>query len=260
MSWSSRLLFALALFTASVTRLAAADEVDVFASSRTALDEQRYDDARMLVKEDLASPRGARRAPALEITATAYLLEGRAAEGEPYVHALYELAPAFRLEDPALPPRVTASFAAEAGRFHGRRVPLAFRRDGLGWLLESAQQNARLEVDCRPRTAGPNNAFEPLRLVHGHFDLPGNHASACVALAFDEEGLALGRLGSKEAPVILEPKPSQTSTGVLGRWWFWTAVGAAVVGGIVLGVVETRTKEVTAPQADFTTSARSFRF
>jgi tetratricopeptide (TPR) repeat protein len=41
------------------------------------------------------------------------------------------------------------------------------------------------------------------------------------------------------APVVLTaPAPAaEASTPVYKKWWFWTLVGAAVVGGVVIGVV-----------------------
>ena len=40
---------------------------------------------------------------------------------------------------------------------------------------------------------------------------------------------------SVSAPVA--PAARAEKRGVLSRWWFWTGVGAAVVGAVVLGVV-----------------------
>jgi tetratricopeptide (TPR) repeat protein len=40
------------------------------------------------------------------------------------------------------------------------------------------------------------------------------------------------------APVLVAPPPQDSeSPPIYKRWWFWTAVGAAVVAGVVIGVV-----------------------
>lgn len=43
------------------------------------------------------------------------------------------------------------------------------------------------------------------------------------------------------APVV------QQDRSILGRWWFWTAIGTAVVGGVAAGVFASREVKVDAP-------------
>lgn len=54
--------------------------------------------------------------------------------------------------------------------------------------------------------------------------------------ALDAQGLPLAALGDVAAPLrITVPQPGEA--GVLEEWWFWTILGAVVVGGVVAGIV-----------------------
>ena len=225
--------------------------------ARKAVEEQRYDDARQLVQDDLASPVAAKRAPALEIAAVTYLLEGRTSEAQPYVHALYELAPAFQLSDKSLPPRVTDVFTAEAARPHSRAVSLAFRSGEDGSFVLEASARAKLSVSCRQGQSdfAPVNLMNLTPLRRG-FRLPTTTVNSCFALALDEDALPVGRLASRSAPVTLTPETKPPKT-VLTRWWFWTGVGAVLVGGAVLAYVETRPDHRDLPAAEVTATGSS---
>ncbi|HEY8925169.1 MAG TPA: hypothetical protein VIU64_12365, partial [Polyangia bacterium] len=39
------------------------------------------------------------------------------------------------------------------------------------------------------------------------------------------------------APAAAEEPPSPSATPAYKRWWFWTLIGAGVVGGILIGIV-----------------------
>lgn len=237
------------------------------ASARTALEEQRYEDARTAVHDLLASPRSAQRAPALEITAVAWLLQGEQNEATPYVHALYEIAPAFQMLDTSLPPRVTQPFEQEALRPHARAVAIAIHpaADGTSYVLQISQPAAHLSLSCRPSRS---TVFSAVNLVsvaplRDRFTLPTSGTYDCLATASDEENMPLGRLGTRTSPVELhlDPVIVRKSSGALSQWWFWTAVGAAVVGGTALVYAETRPRDVSLPAADIPDAkATSFRF
>lgn len=47
--------------------------------------------------------------------------------------------------------------------------------------------------------------------------------------------------GSSKKPLELKVLPADTSAGgVIGSWWLWAAIGAAVIGGVTLAVVATQ--------------------
>ncbi|MDB4944325.1 MAG: hypothetical protein JWP97_3859 [Labilithrix sp.] len=66
---------------------------------------------------------------------------------------------------------------------------------------------------------------------------PGSHDLVATAEGYRDEHVAMGlALGDRrELDLELQKKP-----GILARWWFWTAVGAVVVGGATTAFVLTR--------------------
>jgi hypothetical protein len=260
---------------ARAERAFADDDTTTLAQARTAREELRYDDALSLVRPLLDSSSPRRREAALEIAATTLLLEGSQTEGRAMLHSLYELAPAFALEDPSLPPRVTSAFAEEARAPHARAVSLTVRGDAkhpAEASIVASGDLARVALSCAPfqgrlgseATTPPRTALAPVDVSRAtprsfHFRLPTVGRYQCAALGFDPEDLPLARLGSESAPVLVEPpvapSPAQpASRSIASRWWFWTGIGALVAAGTVVAVfVAARpTSNVTAttPAAD----------
>jgi len=71
---------------------------------------------------------------------------------------------------------------------------------------------------------------------------PGKHAVEARAAGYLPEtqmiDVKAGQLSALEFGLKLVPAPIvKEDKSLLSRWWFWTAVGTAVVGGVVTGVV-----------------------
>jgi hypothetical protein len=237
-----------------------ADGRDPVVAARGALEDLRFDDAMHLVQPLLASPDARRRLEALEITAVAHLVLGHPEEGRRAVAALYEIAPGFVLTDPSLPPRVTAVFAAEAARPHRRGVTPSVRPRTAAEFDLVVGGAPRVELTCRSTTRG---SFAPIatRLINGNhrFHLPSSGVHRCYAVALDEAGLPLGRLGSAKDPVELRPAAT-ASPALTARWWFWAGLGAVAVATAVVVIVATQPEQANPPPADITVSAKSVRW
>jgi hypothetical protein len=206
-----------------------------------------------------ASP--ALRTQAFEIAATVHLIDGRAAAAQPLLEELYFLAPAFLLDDPSLPPRVTKMFDEEAARPHTRAVKLDLRPaddDLRGFVIGAAGATARVDMACRAAQSG---AFLPVQTQFAdgkaRARLPSEGMFQCHAIAADRDGLPLGRLGTAKAPLPLasrKPPPPPPPEPVWKRWYFWTGIGGAVATGIVVtAVLASRKQEL--PAADITVDA-----
>lgn len=233
---------------ASSPGVARADETTI-RDGRTAIEEQRYEDAIAALTPLTAPGTAVRdRVAALEIVAVADLLLGREAEAKRNVYELYELAPAYELENRALPPSVTTVFERELAQPHARGVALAARplsADVADYELTASHAAFRIEMVCR-KDAGAYTHVEVESRSDGtrRFRLPTLGTYQCAAVAFDTNEMPLGRLGSRAAPVTLhaleKPKPGLTS-----HWWFWTGVGVLVVGGAAAAYGIAKSQEVT---------------
>jgi hypothetical protein len=134
---------------------------------------------------------------------------------------------------------VTLEHAAPRRAIAGRRVELAASIVSGRVLMAS--------VNLRWRRAGlltyRNRRMRGTpRRMKARFLLPEDTASYRLEYyieARDSAGHAVGRVGSPEAPLTIKVAGAlrAESTPVYRKWWFWTLVGAAVVGGITAGVV-----------------------
>jgi hypothetical protein len=221
------------------------------------VEDQRYDDALSLLSPLLASPSRGTRAAALEITAVVRLLVGKTAEGREAVASLYEMAPAFQLDDPSLPPRVTRVFEAEAAAPHARAVTLAIRAsaDERGVFEISASQPAStIDLACAAAKPASFATVAVARAAGGfRFRLPTLAAHRCYAIARDADALPLGRLGSAAHPVDVVVPPAAPPPPLYTRWWLWTTVGVVAAAAVVAGVAATVAQQPpSAPPADIT--------
>jgi hypothetical protein len=241
---------------------------ETLARARAAIESVDYDAALALVRPLLASPTARVRASALEITAVANLLTGHQVAGRQALEGLYTLAPAFLLDDPTLPPRVTSEFEAAGARPRARAVTPIVQPvlgDPAAFELRSAGATRSVAVACRTSAGEPFVAVETTPTSGGwRFELPRSAPTTCHAVALDEEGVAIGRLGTARSPFELRPQAStvsraaeRTSSGgpVTTRWWFWSGVVAVVVAGATLTFVATRPAEPALPRSEVTISA-----
>ncbi|MFO0588475.1 MAG: hypothetical protein U0441_13085 [Polyangiaceae bacterium] len=232
------------------------DPAKAIAEARRAVEDQRYDDALALLSPLLSSRSRGSRAAALEITAVVRLLVGKAEEGREAVASLYEMAPAFQLDDPSLPPRVTRVFEAEAAIPHARAVTLAIRpaekERGL-FEITTTQPAASIDLACASSKTAPLTPVAVTRITNGfHFRLPTLTAHRCFAIARDADALPLGRLGSATAPVNVAVPPPPPETPIYARWWLWTGIAAVAAAAVVTGVAIGTSAPGAPPAADLT--------
>ncbi len=86
---------------------------------------------------------------------------------------------------------------------------------------------------------------------------PGKHKLEIVAPGKKPESKLIdvrpGEALKFDIKLVDLPKPVvKKDDSLLGKWWFWTAVGAAVVGGATAAALATREVQVNPPQANLT--------
>lgn len=224
--------------------------------ARAALARNDYDKAVRLATLPATAP-AAQRAEALEIVAVAELSAGRVEPGRKAAAELFELAPGFEPDEVQLPAAAQGVFREEASKPRARRVTLRFETSA-----SDAAYSVRLVADrdvaeARVACLGPSGkTFVPQRVPAGPaasfaVRLGSSRTQHCYAIAVGADGALVGRLGSRSRPVDVtatgphagastapqEVPPPSPSTPVLKSWWFWTAVGTAVLAGAVTVVV-----------------------
>ncbi len=230
------------------------DAARLLAEGRREIEQLRYDAAIASILPLLSHASKKVRVQALEITAEAHFIVGRLSEGRAALAALYTIAPGFVLRDPTLPPRVTGEFDAAASESYGRTVAIVVQpvdSDPVEFEMLSGGDTTHVELACRQNDA---DSFVPMatRRIGGlyRFRLPTAGTYFCHAVALDSDELPLGRLGSERAPFDLRPH-SVAEKPITSTWWFWSAVGALVVGSAAVTYALTRSGP-PAPPADAT--------
>jgi hypothetical protein len=228
----------------------------LLALARSEIEQLRYDDAIAAVLPLLSNASKRLRVEALEITAAAHLVVGRLSEGRAALAALYTIAPGFVLRDPSLPPRVTSEFDAAASESYGRTVAIVVRpvdSDAQEFDVVAAGDTAHFELACRSSEA---DSFVPMSTSRTstsfRFRLPTAATYWCRAVALDADDLPLGRLGSDRAPFDVKPHAVRDHP-ITSTWWFWSALGALVVGSAAVTYAVTRSGPPP-PAADATVS------
>jgi hypothetical protein len=241
----------------------ASDQDDVLARARAAIETSKYRDALSLVSPLRKSSDPRTKLEALEIAAVAELESNQSRAGAATVSEIYALAPGFAPSDPSLPDSVTGIFRAEAAKPHQRQVTLRIEPGAESRSLDVHADGApaTVRIACRERGT---KAFVPVAAERRgdafHVRLTSSRTYDCFALAVDSDELPLGRLGSRAEPVEVTPpapppmapvasasvavNPGAETTAapppskpVTSRWWFWTALGVVVAGGVATVVV-----------------------
>ncbi len=107
-----------------------------------------------------------------------------------------------------------------------------------------------LKVKCNIRRAQILLDGKPIGLTPFDGDIaPGKHTMQVVAAGKLADTRVIEVNAGEEVNVEVElkdvpPPVVEDDDSILGRWWFWTAVGTAVVGGVTLGVLSSRTINV----------------
>ncbi len=98
--------------------------------------------------------------------------------------------------------------------------------------------NIGAAADCLRRTDEALDAFE--RYLRQVPDAPNRHEVEARVRILHEQSARERTLAERPRPVtIIEAPPARHSGGVLSTWWFWTVVGAVVVGGVVTAIALT---------------------
>jgi len=185
-----------------------------------------------------------RRTIALRLSAEVALAEGRKGDAIVHLRALLESSPEFEPPAGAWPPAWVEELARARAGMPDRRPPAIAVKTGTG----RPGAAIRVEVEARDESGvGGVTLFvagtPPARVQLATGDgvvWTGEVPAPLVAEpgvgiwveAFDLRGNGPARWGSPDAPgtVPVEPPPSPPRTPLVRQWWFWTAIGAAVVG------------------------------
>ena len=105
-----------------------------------------------------------------------------------------------------------------------------------------------LKIDCNVLRAQVSLSGKPMGRTPFDGDVPpGNHELRVVAPGYLQEvrmvQMEAGQPQALDITLAAVPAPAvivDEDTSVLSRWWFWTAVGVLVVGGVTAGVVATQ--------------------
>jgi hypothetical protein len=106
--------------------------------------------------------------------------------------------------------------------------------------IVAAGDTTHLELACRSSDA---DSFVPMSTSRANgafrFRLPTAAAYSCRAVALDADDLPLGRLGSDRAPFDMKPHAVRDHP-ITTTWWFWSALGALVIGSAAVTYAVTR--------------------
>ncbi len=114
-----------------------------------------------------------------------------------------------------------------------------------------------LRIDCNVLRARVTLAGKPIGMTPFDGDVaPGKHELRIGAPGYvqDTRELQIDAGQEQALTITLSPVPApvvQDDSSVFSRWWFWTAVGAVVVGGVTAGVLASQgPRHVPAAEAD----------
>lgn len=137
----------------------------------------------------------------------------------------------------APPPPVTIAHRSPPRAERGSEVTLSATIDDPGGRVD------RLVLAYRQGTDAVFNRLDT-RLVDGEYvaTIPGDDVAPPLVEyyfeALDAQGLPIAARGDVAAPLrIAVPAPGSEGVNVLEEWWFWTIIGAVVVGGVTTGIV-----------------------
>jgi tetratricopeptide (TPR) repeat protein len=230
---------------------------DPIALARVHYGAQRYVEAIQALQSGLAREHAmstSARVDAYEILGLANLVLGHENRAREAFRRLLALSPSHRLREPSGSPKLFRFFEAVRS---GPPAPLRFEGLSVAGLvagktalftvrLKRAPAAARVWVHYRARGQA---GWQRLQLVGGPvryraaLTAPGAPRGAVLQFYFeaiDHTDGRLGGLGSADSPLerSVQPAPEATSGQALyRRWWFWSAIGAALVTGATVGIV-----------------------
>ncbi len=265
--WAGRTLLVAALL-AVVGGDALATQRGRLAQARKQYLSQEYERVIRLLGPLVQSPLAtiSEKVEAYELLGLSYLILGETKRAREAFEDLLGLDPGHQLRDPSDSPKlrlffesvkesfvpgykirslVTLEHSAPTGATAGRRVELG------ALIVEGGKEVG--QVQLRWRRSGlltyevASMARSGQQLLAG-FILPDDTSGYKLEYyieARDTRGQVAARIASPERPMVLTvsggARPSQS---ILRKWWFWTIIGAAVVGGVTAGVVVGTAKRV----------------
>jgi tetratricopeptide (TPR) repeat protein len=222
---------------------------------------QEYERVVRLLQPLVGSPLAtiSEKVEAYELIGLSYLILGETKRAREAFENLLELDPGHVLRDPTGSPKiqrfyesvresflpgyrarakVSLEHAAPSGAIAGRRVEVGAR---------IAQGGAEVgQVLVRWRRAGMLS-FASIGMRREGLSLAASFLSPTDTASYqleyylevrDPNGQALTRVGSPDRPLlILVSGVAPRSESLIQKWWFWTAIGVAVVGGVTAGIV-----------------------
>jgi len=115
-----------------------------------------------------------------------------------------------------------------------------------------------LKVTCNIRRARVMLDGKPIGRTPFDGDIPpGKHKLEIIAAGKTPAARLIDVRAGKEIVITIKlvdiPGPiTKKDKSILGKWWFWTAIGAAVVGGATAAALASREVQVNPPQANLT--------
>jgi hypothetical protein len=154
--------------------------------------------------------------------------------------------------------------ATMLGAEGGQLTLRATSRADLSWRREARELGASWALLCELEPASGGTYGLRLRLLSAAGTSAKTLSSRPLGVQSLEQGAAIlcarlaallgGRAGTSDGPTIATSAPSDPGPAawlvprprrapVWRRWWFWTAVGVAVAGGVATAVILTRERE-----------------
>jgi hypothetical protein len=244
---------------------------DVWADVASLLERLEYDEAvERLAPVAADAERPARdRLRALELQAVARVGAGRDDEARAVFARLRGGDPGWALEDPAYSPKIRALFAAaavpaepgalltlEADPAAARDVTVHARFDPGRVYADSTELRFRWsEEGPWSSAAGAREPAGAWFRVPRPGGVPGTMRLRAVALVRAPSGEILARAGTDEAPTVVEvqaaeagpPAEPRRRGSLFGQWWFWTAAGVLVAGGVAVAIVAGGGEDLPSP-------------
>ena len=286
-SYTSALLLSVALLLAvplASPRPALAASPQIAAALRrgkAAYGKQDYERTLKLLQPVVIDPKTtiSQKIDALELLGLSYLILGDNKRSREAFENLLGLDPAHQLRDRSGSPKLRQFFLAVKEHFlpgfnsseqaqlehRAPRGARAGRRVEFSVVVRSAVVT---QVVIRWRRAGLLTYRQARAKVRGRqrvaaFLLPEDRESYRLEYYVEARGgsgHAVARLGSPGHPLSLKVEGSQgrrRSEPVYKRWWFWTAIGVAVVGGTVAAIAASRKAAPEGSLGSITLEARS---
>jgi len=260
---TARALIPLLLLAGSLPGAAAAGPVENIARARQAYVKMEYEQVIKLTREP-AADRGlppAQRVEALELLGLSQLILGRKPAARSAFEALLNLSPDHKLRDPSGSPKLQRFFESVRQELGAAPSPGGALKINLVRAGQGAKAGASFTV--RARLQGePGEAARVMLRWRTSLETTwrgvkmtrrGLSLSARIQLPSGEQGYRLlyqivirsgagnllARAGTRDRPLSLDVAPGQSPSErpVWKRWWFWTVIGAVVVGSVSAGVV-----------------------